>query len=324
VISEIGIRLRRRATALALDGFFEGSARLAKQHPRSRPERHGDEVLRDVPYELDGQRAHRLDVYRPTHRDSPLPSVLYVHGGGFRILSKDTHWVMGLAFARAGYVVFNIGYRLAPRHPFPAALEDCEAALGWLVRNGAQYGADVDRLVMAGESAGANLVTALTAMCCYRREEPWARRVFDLGVVPQVLLPYCGILQISDVERFGRPPTRLSPWMTDHLVQVSKGYLGPDPAAHGPALDLADPLVLLERGESPERPWPPSLAAVGTQDPLVDDTRRLARALPGIGAEAEARYYPGEFHAFHAFVFREQARRCWRDTYRFLDRHLAG
>ena len=50
--------------------------------------------------------------------------MLYVHGGGFRILSKDTHWIMGLAFARRGFLVFNIGYRLAPKHPFPAAIAD--------------------------------------------------------------------------------------------------------------------------------------------------------------------------------------------------------
>jgi acetyl esterase len=110
--------------------------------------------------------------------------------------------------------------------------------------------------------------------------------------------------------------------MTDHLVHVSKGYLGPEPAAHGATLDLADPLLLLERREAPDRPWPPTFAAVGTKDPLLDDTRRLVGALSGVGADAEAEYYPGEFHAFHAFVFREQARRCWRDTYRFLDLHL--
>src|SRR5690606_5988723 len=122
---------------------------------------------------------HRLDVYRPAHAEGPRPVVLYVHGGGFRILSKETHWLMGLYFARRGYVVFNIGYRLAPKHPFPAALEDSADALGWVVQNAHRYGGDPTRLVLAGESAGANLVTSLTLACCYRREEPYARRVFD-------------------------------------------------------------------------------------------------------------------------------------------------
>lgn len=313
---------RRRVGALALDGFFELSARLGKLHPQARPARHGVELLRDVPYELDARPEHLLDVYRPLQRSGPLPAVLYVHGGGFRILSKDTHWVMGLAFARAGYVVFNISYRLAPNDPFPAALTDCGAALAWVLRNGAEFGADVDQLVLAGESAGANLVTALCASCCYRRDEPWAQQVFDLGIVPQVLLPYCGMLQVSDVQRFGRQAPRLSPWLLDHLDQVSRGYLGGDAQRLGAAIDLADPLVWLERGERPDRPWPATMAAVGTRDPLLDDTRRLGRALRRLGAQVDDRYYPGELHAFHAFTFRKQARQCWRDTYRFLERQL--
>ena len=117
-----------------MDGFFRGISRAGLLHPSARPERHGVEVLRDIAYLDTGRPEHRLDVYRPRRASTTenVPVVLYVHGGGFRILSKDTHWVMGLAFARRGYLVFNIGYRLAPAHPYPAALSDslrC-AALG--------------------------------------------------------------------------------------------------------------------------------------------------------------------------------------------------
>ena len=116
--------LRRRAGALVVDNIFRGMASLGQLHPQARPERHGLAVERDVPYRPTGLRDHLLDVYRPLDASGPLPVVLYVHGGGFRILSKDTHWIMGLAFARRGYVVFNINYRLAPKHPFPAAIDD--------------------------------------------------------------------------------------------------------------------------------------------------------------------------------------------------------
>src|SRR5262245_57988665 len=87
-------------------------SRTARLHPAARPRRHGVQVLRDVRY-ADGHGADRLlDVYQPVGRPGPLPVVLYVHGGGFRILSKDSHWMMALAFARHGYLVFNINYRL--------------------------------------------------------------------------------------------------------------------------------------------------------------------------------------------------------------------
>ena len=150
-----------RAEALVIGSVFETMARLGRCDPRSRPERHGVEVTADVPYKAPGGREHQLDIYRPANAQGPLPVVLYVHGGGFRLLSKDTHWVMGLAFARQGYLVFNINYRLAPQHPFPAAIDDVCAAYGWVAENAAQYGGDVGRLALAGESAGANLVTAL-------------------------------------------------------------------------------------------------------------------------------------------------------------------
>jgi len=127
-------RARKQAGSLLVDGFFRGASRVGSLHPRARPEHHGVEHIRDVRYAPGTSSAHLLDVYRPAdHRPGELrPVVLYVHGGGFRILSKDTHWVMGLAFARRGYVVFSINYRLAPTHRYPAALEDCPLTYAWV------------------------------------------------------------------------------------------------------------------------------------------------------------------------------------------------
>jgi acetyl esterase len=79
-------------------------------------------------------------------------------------------------------------------------------------------------------------------------------------------------------------------------------------------------VVMLERGEAPARPLPPFFAPVGARDPLRRDNDRLAAALRGLGAHCEAPVYPGSGHAFHAFVFRTEARRCWRDTFAFLER----
>src|SRR5690606_7801756 len=138
----------------------------------------------------------------PVDRDGPLPTVLYVHGGAFRSLSRRTHWLMGLAFARAGFVVANVDYRLAPAHPFPAAVQDVCAAYTWWAAHAADHGGDPGRLVLAGESAGANLVTSLAICAAWRRPEPWARAVFDAGVAPRAVLPACGILQVSRAERF--------------------------------------------------------------------------------------------------------------------------
>jgi acetyl esterase len=313
-------RLRRRAGAALVDNAFRGLASAGRLHPLANPERHRVEVTRDLPYGSLGVPEHRLDVYRPVDRGEKLPIVLYVHGGGFRILSKDTHWIMALAFARKGYLVFTIDYRLAPKHPYPAAMEDCCAALAWVVENAARFGGDLDRLVFAGESAGANLVTALCLATTFPRPEPWARAVFERGVVPKVVLPACGMLQVSDPGRFSRRDANIPAFIQDRIAEVTHAYLGVRDASD--EHELFDPLLVLEQGSAPARPLPPFFIPVGTRDPLLDDSRRLKAALDRHGAKAEIEYYPGEVHAFHAFVWREHARRCWDHTFSFLERHL--
>ena len=306
--------LAHRASSL----FFHGLSRVGRLHPASRPERHAVEVLRDLRYAEGDRPEHVLDVYRSTRHPGPLPIVFYVHGGAFQILSKDTHWLMGLAFARHGYLVVNISYRLAPRHTFPAAIEDTCRAWQWTLREAAALGGDLSRIAVAGESAGGNLVTALTLATVQRRAEPFARAVFDAGVVPRAALPFCALLEVSRPHRFGRRP--MPGWVHGMLRGTSTSYLGDCP--DGPGRDLADPLVAFERGQPFERALPPFFAPVGTRDPLLDDTRRLEKALAALKVPCEARYYPGGIHAFHAMVWQAAAKQCWRDALAFLDRHL--
>src|SRR3954470_8057646 len=156
---------RRYLGGAVVDGFFNGLTRVARLHPQAKPERHAVEHLRDIRYFDGTMREHLLDVYRPVHptsgihagtppafrrfRGPPWPTLFYIHGGGFRILSKDTHWVMGLGFARRGFAVFNVGYRLAPKHRYPSAIEDVCRAFTWAVANAERYGADPTRIVIA-------------------------------------------------------------------------------------------------------------------------------------------------------------------------------
>jgi acetyl esterase/lipase len=101
---------------------------------------------------------------------------------------------------------------------------------------------------------------------------------------------------------------------------MSRDYLrapGPGESAGGP--DFVDPLLALERGERAERKLPPFFVPCGDRDPLIDDSRRLCRALELLGIPCTGRIYEGEGHAFHALVHRAAARRCWRDIHAFLD-----
>ena len=311
-------RMRQETLARATAAGFGTLARFGGRTPFARPARYGVERVTDLPYLPGALPEQHLDVYRPIGATGPLPAIVYVHGGGFRALSKETHWLMGLAFARAGYVVFNISYRLAPEHRFPAAWQDTAAAWTWVLEHGADWGADLSRIAVAGESAGANLVSALTVMATTPRPEPWARAVFDAGIVPRAALPACGILQVSDTERFGR--RRRLPFFIRDVIEDIPVTVLPTEAA---AARLADPLLILEE-EAPRRVLPPFFLPVGTRDPILDDTRRMAAAVARHGSEADIRYYPGEAHAFHALVWRKQARACWRDMLAFADRHVRG
>ncbi|MCX5741161.1 MAG: alpha/beta hydrolase [Proteobacteria bacterium] len=315
----------RRTRSFFAETFFQTLAGVGAWHPFANPQRHGVEVERDLAYSTDFPAWQRLDLYRPVTRPKPWPVVFYVHGGAFHLLSKETHWLMGLVFARYGYLCVNISYRLAPRHPYPAAIEDTCTAYRWLAKHIVELGGDPTRVAVAGESAGANLITALALATTQRRAEPWAAETFDTGMVPRAVLPFCGMLEVTNAHRFGER-RRLPGWVDGMLRDASASYLHGHPQEPSETTALADPLRLIEelgqgRGRI-DRPLPPFFAPVGTRDPLLDDTRRLAAALDKLEVPCEARYYPGGIHAFHAMVWDPAARRCWRDALAFLDRSM--
>lgn len=302
--------------------ILDTMALAGARQPGADPQVYGLQVERDVAYVDDGHPDHVLDIYKPADRRGPLPVVLYVHGGGFRLLSKDTHWMMAVAFARRGYLVLNLNYRLAPAHPFPAALEDVSAAWLWALQNVARLGGDPERIVLAGESAGANLVTSLAIETAWRREEPWARPVFEAGVRPAAVVGYCGIYEVSGIERLlTGPEAGLSRWLPEvvrsWVLGIERSYLW---EVQGPT-DLADPLRVLEAATASDRPLPPFFLSVGDRDPLVDDSVRLSRALDRLGVRNSLRIYGGQSHAFQMMTWQPTTRRSWQDTFAFLTRN---
>ena len=275
----LGGRLRRGAGALAVDSFFRTASRLGQLHPRARPDRHRGEVMRDLAYSTTGRLEHRLDVYRPKHRSGPLPVVLYVHGGGFRILSKDTHWVMGLAFARAGYVVFNISYRLAPKHRFPAAVEDAWAALSWLAEHGAEIGADTARLAVGGDSAGGNLATVLALMA---RDAGGPALRHQLLIYPLVDYRCASPSYDRYATGYGLLEADTMLWFRDHYLRDTAD-----------ASDWrASPLLAPDLSG-----LPPAHVVVAECDVLHDEVVAYADRLASAGVAVDAVTYKGMVHA---------------------------
>jgi len=312
--------LRKQLSGRALDVGLRGVSRIAALHPRANPDRYGIEILRDIPYGPGGSD-HTLDIYRPRTADPRAPAlapILYLHGGGFRILSKETHWGMALALAHRGHVVSVQNYRLAPGHRFPAAAEDACRVTLWVLDHAAEHGADTRRLILAGESAGANLSLVVAIARSWERPEPWAHDIFQRRMDLAGILPACGFLQVSDP---GHRGTR--GWMRERMFQISGDYLGP--AARTPReLELADVVSFLEVAPPPVVPLPPLFAICGGADPVLGDTERLSPAWRALGGQADHRVYPRGVHAFHAFLWTGAARAAWADQHAFNDKVLAG
>jgi acetyl esterase len=312
------VRARKRAGGLFIRSAFHGTAALVKRVPLANVDRHDVEVIRSVPYLQTGLIEHTYDVYRPKGRaEQPLPMVLYIHGGAFRALSKETHWIMGLALARRGLVVVVPNYRLAPKHRFPAGSADVVAALVHARAHAERYGADKDNVVIAGESAGANITMGLITGVHWGLPAPHLDPIRD--VVIKAAVPFCGVFQVSDPGRFRRQEPTFN-WFFNDRVHELPSWL---PRRGGRIIEdpVASPLLYLEGGPTPTKKVPPLFIPVGGGDFLKDDHVRLKRALDPMGVHVELDVYGLEPHAFHAFVWRPEARRCWRDTADFLRRH---
>lgn len=313
--------LHSRIAGTLVETFYFGGATLGGLHPHAQPARHGVERIDDIPYRRSGLDDHRLDIYRPHDADN-APVVFYIHGGGFRFMNRRTHWIMGLGFARQGYITVNVGYRLAPENPFPAAVVDVCHAYQWMCRHIGDYGGDTSRIIVAGESAGANLALNVALANCIRRPEAWTRRVFDCNRPPVAAVLACGLFEVSRPRRFREKIPHLPDWLYYRIAEVYRDYLQTSPLQDHGCCELADPLCLLENLDAPDRPLPPVFAPCGDDDPLLDDTRRLHRALNRLDVPVDAPCYEDEVHAFHAMLWRDKALDCWRDIYAFLDDHV--
>jgi acetyl esterase len=226
----------------------------------------------------------KVRVYRPaadgTATNAERPLVVYFHGGGFALGSLNMgNWICGLVAASAGAVVVSVDYRLAPSHVFPAAVEDCYAALTWAAGNAAELGA-TGRVGVMGESAGGNLA-AVSCLIARERGGP--------AISHQAL-----IYPSTDMTR-AAPATAdpHAPFLSAAEISAYKRlYLGPD---GDPANPWASPLLADHAG------LPPALIQVGEHDPIRDDGVRYAAALRAAGVPVRFTEYVGMTHGFVNF-----------------------
>jgi acetyl esterase/lipase len=224
-------------------------------------------------------------VYRPSTIRSPA-ALLWIHGGGFvigRAVQNDRF--CGTTAGELGIVVVSVEYRKAPRHPFPAALEDCAAGWAWMQREAAALGIDPQRVAVGGESAGAGLATCL------------GQRLHDEGgTQPVAEWLFCPMLD-------DRTAARRDLDGLDHLVWNNRlnrfgwaSYLGAEPgAASPPAYAAAARRVNLSG-------LPPAWIGVGDVDLFYEEDRAYADRLRGAGVDVTLDVVPGAPHGFEIWA----------------------
>jgi acetyl esterase len=217
-------------------------------------------------------------VYRPS-ADRPLATLVYFFGGGWTLGGIDTSDGVCRALANAaGCLVVTPGYRLAPEHPFPSAVDDCLAAVSWVEENADALAADPARIAVGGDSAGGNLAAVV------------AQQATDRGLrLAAQLLVYPNTCFRSDTDSLRDNDDR---WMFNrHSVDwYWRNYL-PDP-------DLGlDPRVspLLAPDLSG---LPPALVLTAEYDPLRDEGERYAERMLAAGVPVELTRYDGMAHGF--------------------------
>jgi acetyl esterase len=217
-------------------------------------------------------------VYRPAPGEA-RPGLAYFHGGGFVLGGLDMCDRPCRELANlSGCVVVSVDYRLAPEHPFPAAVDDAYAATRYVADHAAEFGIDPDRLAVGGESAGANLAT-VAAIVSRDRGEP--RLAFQLLVYPQV-----------DVED-DSPSMR--EFAHDHFLTVEAIAYFVDhyvPNREDRRSPRVSPIAADLQG------LPPAFVITAECDPLRDQGEAYARKLKTAGVEVTGKRYDGMIHPF--------------------------
>lgn len=226
--------------------------------------------------------------------------VVYFHGGGFQVGSLASHReLMACISAAAGARVLGVGYRLAPEHRYPAALNDALAAYGWL----RAQGVGADRIAVAGDSAGGGLGLSLL-LALQRRGE----------LAP---VAYWGLSAWTDLTASGESYQTRAALDPIHqqpmVVAMARNYLG---GSGDPKDPLASPLFA-----APDElaALPPMLLQVGERETVVSDSEAFVHRARAAGAQAELQVWPGMIHVFQQFpALLAEARDALADGGRFF------
>jgi acetyl esterase len=225
----------------------------------------------------------RLRIYRPagSRPGQLLPALAYIHGGGFVVMDLDCYDGFSRRFAnRSGCAVVQVDYRLAPESRFPGPVQECVAAVAWIIDHAAELQLDVCRIAVGGDSAGGNLAAVTTLAL---RGTPRPPLAYQLLVYPATDLR--GESESNRLFAQGY-------FLTSQLMRWFIGqYLGEE---HGQRLDWRASPLLAENHAS----LPPAYVITCGFDPLRDEGRAYAEKLRSAGVPVRLQEYETQIHGF--------------------------
>lgn len=231
-----------------------------------------------------------IRIYYPTRAsaEKPTPVIIFIHGGAFMYGSIEEYDMAVKKIARiTNKIIISIDYRLAPEHPFPAALNDVTAVMDWVLKNMENIGGDGGKITLMGDSAGANLATALALKSRDDNRDDILCQILYYPPTTFVENEFPSRLYFLRDER----RTYL---LTEELLRKTKESYLPDTIQE--INPYASPLLADLNGE-----LPPALIFTAEIDPLRDDGRRYANRLKAAGQEVTYIEYEGIIHGFLNF-----------------------
>ena len=283
--------------------FRYNASKSDRERDSAIPLPEGITECRNISYGSHG-KDNLLDVYYPKGTTAPLPTIVSIHGGGYVYGNKEIYRRYGMDMAQRGFAFVNFNYRLAPKWKFPTPLSDTNAVLEWVTKNAQRYHLDPQRIILVGDSAGAQIASQYAAI----QTNPKYAALFALNpakVRIRALGLNCGIYDMAAQAAGPRKDLALD-------------YLGKTLPEDDPRFQVLDAI---------DENYPPAYITTSCHDFLRPCAEPMYRLLQEKGIECAWKCYGSEAnaavgHVFHVNIILPDAVQCNDDTAAFFKRFV--
>lgn len=283
--------------------FILSATRSDKKRDAAIPLPKGVTQCRSISYGPHGD-SNLLDVYYPDGINEALPTIVSIHGGGYVYGSKEIYRRYGMDLASRGFAFVNFNYRLAPKCKFPTPLYDTNSVMEWICKNAARYHLDPTRIILVGDSAGAQLTSQYGAVW----SNPEYAALFGIQV-PDIRICAlglnCGMYDLHEKAAFPRKGYALD-------------YFGKELKAEDPRLCILEAI---------NEKYPPAYITTAVNDFLKDCAEPMYEFLTARGIPCAWKCYGTAeqkevSHVFHVNIALPEAKQCNDDSVEFFRQYI--